>query len=516
MEDDPRNVRPRTRTYQRRPVIAVEDIHNWLYEDGSMGTGNLLTNLTTPLPDMPPTIFAKQGAADFVAQLDAYFRKTHPDSWQWRVTEQERAVMRPGGFHAASRITTTVHYFGFKNGAYHKILDPVTMYGQGLETIWPGEAPSLNRLLAWAITIRDFCDENGMDVRPTIGGIAGQYWTDRRFYPHARRKVPWRTNDRARQNLPGNHYALFVHPSPRYEFTADYLDQHRAHHYHARMLALPDANSLYAHGYFKTLEETVWDDIPEDFYGLYALDLEAPRTRRWRFLQSGTRFVFSNELPLLRDLGYRILGVRAAWGSNKQDRGVRRYAKYAESQLDRYGDAPWIKPLLLAAYGTLATRATYGETIFRLASKGDLATVRTGHHQLTGSMVRAPQKLEPKIANVIHRGMIEAATRADSIGLAEYLTGQGYRVLSIYADAVMVEHDDDKPLPDLPEPWRLKRTLNHLQFVSKQAFMSGEMTKLPGVGRELRQYARRSNGQAPEKPMYEAVTGRRVKSGRKI
>lgn len=515
MDDDPRTIKPRARVYPRRPVIAIDDDGNWIGEDGTTGSTN---NLFTHLHEYPATIFAKQGGADFVAKLDATYRLTHKDSWQVRISEQERAIIRPGGFRAATRVTATVHYFGFKNKSYHKMLDPVTMYGAGLATVWPGDTPAIERLLAWAIQVRDFCDENGMEVRPTIGGIAGQYLTDRRFYPHARRKVPWTINDRARQNLPGNHYALYVHPSPRYEFTAEYLDQHRAHHYHARTVALPDANSLYAHGHFITLRDAMWqgDEIPDDFYGLYCLDLEAPRRKRFQFLRTGTRFVFSNELPLLRDMGYRILAVRAAWGSNQRDTGIPRYARYASEQLDRYHDAPWIKPLLLATYGTLATRATWGETVFKLASSGTPATIHTGHHSIDGMLVRAPQKLEPKIANVIHRGMIEAATRAESIGLAHYLSCEGYRVLSIYADAVMVEHDDDHPLPTLPEPWRLKRTLNHLQFISKQAFTSGEMTKLPGVGRELRNYSRRSNGQAPQRIGYQAVTGKRYKTGRKI
>lgn len=499
MDEDPRTVKPRARIYPRRPVIAIDDDGNWIGENGIAGS---TSDLFLRLHEYPPTIFVKQGAADFVAKLDQTYRLSHKDSWQWRVTEQERAIIRPGGFKAATRVTTTVHFFGFKHGSgkrhkagnYHKILDPVTMYGQGLATVWPGNEPIIARLLEWGTAIRDFCDENGLDVRPTIGSLGAQFLTDRRFYPHARRKVPWAINARARQELPGNHYALYVHPSPRREFTAQYLDQHRAHHYHARTTALPDADSLYAHGYFVNLAKPIWDEIPDDFYGLLSLDLEAPQRGRYNFLQSGTRFVWTNEVTLLRDLGYRILGIRAAWGSNKRDEGITRYARYAGMQLDRFDDAPWLKPILLATYGTLATRATWGETVFKLAKKGMPVSLCTGHHSLDGMLIRAPRKLEPKIANVIHRGMIEAATRADSIGLADFLTTAGYRVLSIYADAVMVEHDDDlPPIPVLPEPWRVKRTLNHLQFINKQAFMSGEMTKLPGVGQELKAYALSSN-----------------------
>jgi hypothetical protein len=486
LQPAPRTVRPRTRQYRRLPVVAISHDHT-LSEDGEIGSvGTLIDTLHAA----PPTLYVKVAAADFVAELDKYYAEWDADHWQWRASIHERAIVRPDGLKVAARVSTAIHYFGFKGGNYHKIIDPVTMYGHKLDTIWPGDQSAIERLLAWGITLRDFCHKNGLDIRPTIGSISSQFLTDRRFYPRKRRKVPAAINERARENLPGNHYVLTVQPSSKREFTAHYLDQHRAHHYHARTAALPDSNYLYAYGRFTDLEECDLGIPVEGFYGLYCLDLELPaRYRRSHWITKTERqFVYSNELPHLEDLGYRVTGIRAAWGSRKQDTGLSKYAQWAGKQLDHYGDKPWIKPLLLATYGTLATRPTTAEAVFRMARRGEPVDLFTGGRVMSGKRVTAPKKLEPGIANVIHRGMIEAATRSESIGLAQWLTAQGHRILSIYADAVIVEHDDDLPLPSLLPPWRSKTTLNHLQFISQQAFVSGEMTKLPGVTSELRKY----------------------------
>lgn len=535
----PRAVKPRSRRYKKLPVVALDwnPVGNWLHETGEIGP---MAELVTDLHKWESTIFTMEGAADWLALVDQHWQIREPNAWQWRVTENERAIHTPGNKKVASRVTAVVHYFGFKGGNTFKLLDPVTMYGKRLDDIWPTEeggpreSSGLNpdspqvRLLKWAVALRDFCDENGMEVRPSIGSISSQFWTDRRFYPHPRRKVPRVINDRARENLPGNHYALFTMPTPEQEFTGLYLDQTRAHHFHARTTPMPHADSLYAYGYFQdplkerplTTAHYLWDDVPNDFYGLVCVEVALPEQPLTGFdwiKKSGPHFLFTNEIPHLIDSGYLVLGVRAAWGSFARDEGVARYATFAEAQLDRYKGAAWVKPLLLAAYGTLATRAGYGETVFRLARKGEPVQILTGRHTLNGILTKRPCKLEPGIANVIHRGMIEAACRSESIGYAQHLSEwEGRRVLSIYADAVIVEADDDKLLAYIPEPWRLKATLNHLQFISQQAFVSGEMTKLPGVSRDFLKYRQRSPGHAPPRPMHEAVTGRPIKTTRKI
>src|SRR5215469_3302776 len=299
-----------------------------------------------------------------------------------------------------------------------------------------------------------------------MGGISSQLLTDSRFYPNARRKVPVKTNERAREWLPGNYYKLNVIPSPDRSYTAYELDQHRAHHYHAQRLRFPHADHLYAYGYFRNLSDYYRDKPSPDFMGLYCLDLLPPRFGRayaWLGVdrQLAYRFVHTNELSHLLDIGYKVLGIRAAWGSHHRDTGLNRVAEWCCEQLDRYDDARWLKPLLLSTYGSLACRATNAEAIFKRAKGGPETLILTGSRSFVGKRVRRPQKLEPGFVNVLQRGMIEAATRSETIGCAQYLEHMGQRVLHVYADALFVEFSDELPLPILPEPWRIKREHTH-------------------------------------------------------
>lgn len=511
-------VKPLSGNLRKYPVVALS-AETALTEQGER---LFAEQVIEALPTMEPTLFVKLGAADFVADLDEVFSKSHPSSWQWRAMPQERNLVGPDGARVAARVSVAVNFFGFQSPrTYHRIIDPVTMYGHSLNKIWPGEDAEIVKLLQWGVTLRNWCFTNGLDIRPTIGGIGAQVLRHPRFYPKARRKVPIVINQRIRENLPGNHYRLEVYPRNCREFTAYYLDQHRAHHYHARTTHFPDADHLYAHGRFTDLGDICFQETSDGFCGLYCLDLELPPRGQRSFVWINHRqlekaFVYSNELHHLLDMGYRIKGVRAAWGSRHRDSGMSKIGRWAEHELDTYANAPWLKPLLLATYGTLACRPDFARSVYRLAKKGESVTLHTGHHSLTGKLVTTTRKLEPGIANVLHRGMIEAACRSESIGLAQWLTHLNHRVLSIYADAVIVEVDDDKQLPELPEPWRLKRTLNHLQFINQQAFISGEMTKLPGVGREIKNYRQARPGYAPRKVLVEALTGQEIVTNRRI
>lgn len=527
-----RTVRPRKRSTKFLPVVAIGR-EEFLAEDDAIPRTGTLTELLEMLPEMPPTLFCKNGAADFIAELTSVYLLRYPDTWQWHVTEHGRNMGAPSGITRATRVSAAVHHFGWKHrgGKHsHRIIDPVTIYGNRLDTIWPGEVSVVDdplwremvKLLKWGTALRDFCVDNNINVRPTLGSIAAQFLTDPRFYPNKRRKVPAFTNQRVRENLPGNHYYLNVRPDPSNDFRAHYLDQHRSHHYHARTVPLPDSDHCFAFGRFGDLAESSLA-VNKQFIGMYCLDLIPPdRQVPFDWMKNVGKkieraFVYSNELSHLLDMGYRVHNVRAAWGSLKRDTGLPKYAAWASDQLDSRGDLPWLKPLLLATYGVLATRPMNRQSVFRLAKRGTPITVRTGRRELNGLFIESPQKLEPGVAHVIQRGMIEAACRSESIGLAQWLDHLGYTVLSIYADAVMVEVDDDKPMPILPEPWRYKRTLNHLQFINQQAFQSDGMTKLPGVGREIMPYRQhRKPGHAPRLVQYEALTNRPVQTSRRI
>lgn len=523
-----RIVKPRNRTPRRLPVVAIAG-GKVLTEDGQLLS---IDELVDQLVTWGPTLFAIDNAGDFIAGwLDPVFRVRYNKSWQWRASAQERNICNPNGTKIAARVSTTIHYMGWKGGTFHKVIDPVGMYGRKLEEIWPDEwpgQPQWVRMLNWAVALRDYCDKQGIEVKPTLGAIGAQFLTDRQFYPNARRKVPAATNAAVREELPGNHYDLRATAEPGTEFTAHYLDQQRAHHYHARSTPMPHADHLYAYGDFHELKRVSFQHPRPGFMGLYCLDLKCVGIPRFSWIrhtydytdrleyQLEKVFVYSNELPHLLDMGYEVIGIRAAWGGFKRDEGIARYAAWAEKQLDDYGDPPWLKQLLLATYGTLATRPKEHDSVFRIASTGENVLLFTGANRLEGLRVKGRRKLEPRIANVLHRGMIEAGCRSDSVGLAQWLDGLGYNVLSIYADAVMVEADDDKPLPTIPDPWRSKETLTYLQFINQQAFSSSQMTKLPGVSRDLLKYRQRTPGHAPRRTLYTALDGKPIKTNRRI
>lgn len=507
-----RTVKPNRRTHTVLPVIAIvcganSDEGEYLSESGETGT---VSKLIDTLPKASPTLFCTVGAADFVAMLDEIYTPLYPSSWQRIYGVEAKDVTPVNGIARAARCTTPVTLFGWKDrdgGAFHRIIDPVTMYRNALGDIWPGEENDIRKLLRWGVTLRDFCADNNLRVSPVLGGMAAQLLRDRRFYPNDRRKVPTVINERARETIPGNHYFLNVLPDPSNNFTAHYLDQHRAHHYHARHTLLPDSNNCFAYGRFQDLRDVAFCDVDPRFMGLYCLDLDAPARRTpFDFIghnsladrigdKVNAQFVYSNELPYLLDAGFRITGVRAAWGSIVRDTGLPKYARWASDQLDEYGDPAWLKPLLLAVYGVLATRPMTRKAVFRMAKKGTPVTFRTGRRKISGLYIETPRKLQPGVAHVIQLGMIQAATRVESIGLAQWLDSLGHTILSIHSDSVHVEANDDKPLPEfIPEPWRCKQTLTYLQYISEQAFLSNQMKCLPGVsGQELRRYTGHSN-----------------------
>jgi hypothetical protein len=494
----PRIVKPRFTQRRPLPIVAVAG-DEVLTEAGELWT---LDELVEHLPTLPPTLFATIGGADFLAYLDGIFTVSHPITWQWRASDNAK---RAYGNHPNARqrhtrrIQIAVHFFGFKehkNSHYHKLIDPVSMYGHRLDSVYPSDAPLIMQILEWSVTLRDFCAQNNLEVKPTIGAISSQLLTDPRFYPEARRKVPAPTNQRVRDHLPGNHYRLLV-PVGHRDYTAYNIDQRRAHHYHAQTVRFPHADHTYAYGYFQNLTDYYRDRPSPKFMGLYCLDLLAPVSgwyHSWlatakRETEVGRelthRFVYTNELPHLYDMGYRVLGVRAAWGSHHRDTGLNKLAQWCCEQLDNHGDAKWLKPLLLSTYGTLASRATDAEAIFKHAKKGTPTTVLTGRRSLTGISARRPMKLEPAYVNVLQRGMIEAACRSESVGMTQHLEFLNHHVLHIYADGIFVEVNEDNPLPELPEPWRLKLTHTHWRPENPQAYTSDQETKRPGNHRDI-------------------------------
>jgi hypothetical protein len=507
--------------------IAVVTTDSVLFEDGEIVERDHY--IASLVREKRQICFVGIGVFGFVVQLAETYRAAGRE-FQFVLNQREQEMYSPStSKRRRVHIDNTVTWFGWRhhNGEpYHRHLaiDPVTFYNhRDIFTLLPAGDNTEQRLMLWGVSLRNWCDENCLDLKSTTGGISGQLLRDPRFYPDNRRKVPKVINERARGELPGNFYRLYPGASRKEETDAYYLDQRRAHHYHAFHTDLPDSNRLYAYGSFRTLGDIRFSSPIPSFAGLYFCDLytrQIPRNDPFGWFtckdHSFSAFVWSNELPFLLDRGYEVRGIRAAWGSVSRDEGIKKYSAWSQGQLDSYPDSPWLKPILLGTYGVLACAPTDMQRIYRhtKGDKGKPVTLKAGHRQLHGFLVSLTngRKLDSKVANVIHRGMIESATRIETLDCALYLHNKHLNILQLYADAVIVEDEGGIKLPFIPEPWTISEHLHHYKPIHEQAFVSGEMMRLPGVsGRERIRYEQNSRLTAPNVRFdSESVTDRRI------
>lgn len=476
------------------------------------------TGETVPMADLgkaivtePASILVAHNVALIVADLNREFID-HP-LWQLRASPVEREIYGLDRTRKKIKQTDTVFaFFGWRterigerrnasNGTpsrYFLPLDPLLFVRQTVHEIRGGGYPLLE-LFEWARDVREFAQTNGLALKPTSGGLAAQLLRDPRFYPEPRRKIPKIDNRKARDRLPGNHYRLNCKTN---EFhAASYLDQVNAHHSCARDLEFPDANSLYAKGRFgRPDDDRVWCKLGSRRYrkviaehGLLYAKVWIPNLPQGSFPppfmdKPGDHLVYiwTNELPDFFGLGGRIDHLIAAWTSPDRDAGLNRYARWAQRELEGQPETRrrWLKPLLLSTYGILAAKPRRLEFAFKQARGGRLKQYPVGGGTIELTVKVADREVEMRTTNVIHRGMIEAETRARSLRLARELSAAGVNVLAVYADSVFVE--SGAPLPLLQDPWRVKEHLDGLHFLNEVSFISRQMTKLPGVPREHR------------------------------
>lgn len=363
------------------------------------------------------------------------------------------------------------------------------MYGKGDE---------VELLIRWAFDIRTFCAENDLRIKPTSGGIAAQLLRHPRFYPDHRRKVPASTNKKAREHLPGNYYEL--RHDVNKPTNATYLDQETSHHNNALSLTFPHGDFLFAKGFFHSLPDRSWAKRGSVIYkrvmaehGLLYVNLFVPHPskKEWRppYMKRGgfhRCYIFTNELPMIHEIGGYVEYIIAAWTSNTRDSGPNAYARWAKEQLstalqESTVRVRWLKPTLLSLYGILAARPRPLEFGYKRAVNGEPKNYALGGSMIQVQAKRTRQEFESPTANVIQRGMIEAETRLRSIMLARDLTARGITVLALYADSVFVESGTALPL--LPYPWKVQQHVTDLRFFNSTSFTSREVTKLPGIPR---------------------------------
>lgn len=512
-------VRPRAVSPECRPIIAVSNefcVHEW-EED------NLLPaeNLGKLLKRVPSSIIAVQG---FGLHLQRLQRAYGDDpQFNYRVTPIRR-YSRP--WDDGRRLTqgmvadAVCNFVGWKAegkagrnnpNRYHYPLDPLWFLTSSIDELMnvPGCESDIERLLRlyeWGKEVRDWCQKNGLKVKASAGGIAAQLLRDPRFYPEPRRKAPRAVNLITRYRLPGNYYHLRAKPGERYR--ALYFDMENAHHVMARRLKFPDVNTLHAYG------DMSWSAVedkraPRPFAngdsslleqpGLFHVSLAVPTVPRDRFPppymeRSGIYdiWIYSNELPMIYELGGRIRCIYAAYTSRGFDTGLNHYARFAIEQIREHREYKhWLKPTLHCVYGLLAARALPFETGYWRASKGERIAYPMGNTSIIATAKIREAEIESRIVNVIHRGMIEAEVRKEALHFSRGMSENGHRVLGIYADGVFIQDkgtaEEPMPLRFLEPPWRLKEELSNLRFHSATTFTSHQLSRLPGVPRTARE-----------------------------
>lgn len=514
-----RNVKPRTRGYADLSIIAID------YKEQTVWTET--KQYRQPLEQLPRIVLeepdsilvgyevglcVKQIAEDF-QHLPTFQIQCSPIERElapWKKTTVQRNDDGTTQLHTVETgQRTVVHgvsfaFIGWRDkrkrwATRHYPVDPM-LFTSSFKSEYHAADRSLGAVIRWAMQVRDFLQANDLTFRATQSGIAAQLLRDSRFYPDARRKVPQATNGRARENLPGNYY---LHRADRKQiYSAVEIDQRSSHHACARDIEFPHPDYLHAKGYFKDLPDkpyalagTVLFDRLIAERGLFYVKLRVPTNGGGvsdTFVlpaadYAGTdvdgrrlAYVYSNELSDLQSSGVVIEYIVAAWTSRREDTGLNRFAEWAILELAKC-DAErkrWLKPLLLSAYGLLATKPRPIRAGYLQGKDGKRMHYHVGRGEVM-QFIKHESKhpFEPGFVNVVHRGMIEAETRLRSLQMARYLKSIGFEILVVYADAVFVT--GERQLPLLPDDWGITH-ITGAHFPNTNQVVCDQYAKLPG------------------------------------
>lgn len=504
--DADKTVAPRRNRYEHLSLIIVDRRADIIYTENDNRTFPL-EQLPLVCLQQPDSIIAGYEVGLAIKEIAEQFK--NDQTFQIKVSPIERELTPWKGGDETAEVRRVNHGVAFAFIGWHKSInaksgwrrkhfpvDPL-LFTASFKSEYKTQCKDLETVFQWAQTVRRFLEENDLAFRATQTGIAAQLLRDKRFYPVARRKIPRTTNERARSHLPGNFY---LHEANRkLLYNALEVDQKSSHHSCAATLTFPDANALYAKGYFRHLFDkpfahkgtTLFNRLISE-YGLFYVKLKVhPSAARSSYLlpaaeYAGTdatarkcAFVYSNEVPDLLTTGVEIEYIIAAWTSDKVDTGLNRFARWALQELERCSPSErrWKKPLLLSAYGLLATRPRK-VVVGYLQGKGTLTHYHIGRGKtMQFATHESRSEFEPGFVNVIHRGMIEAETRLRSLRMARLLESHGFRILTVYADAVYVA--GGKQLPILSQDWGMREITNAL-FPNSNQIVCDQYAKLPG------------------------------------
>lgn len=442
-----------------------------------------------------PTVFVVTDPSRFLDLLNDKFAAL--PAWRYKLTRNTREVKGCGV------VSVKLHTFGFREDGKRKTalhqcwcprsISPTPFY----KFIDAGEVDHAT-LLLWALDVRAWAQENDLTLRNAFAGYAAQLLRDSRFYPEPRRRVPRATNEKTRPSLPGNLIELYTAPGP-HSHTVTAIDQRSAHHRVAQSVALPDANTLFARGYFRDPDDAprYWCERGSTVYnrtvsqpGLLYVGMYSRYSRKREFrlpVQDHNGFtkawVYTNTVDFLESTGTRIEGIYAAWTSATVDTGLARYGAWAQQQIE---SAPahrkrWLKPLLHSTYGLLAARPRPLEVGYNRGPASRLAPFVFGPREFNVHLYDLPE-WQPAIANLVQRGIIEAETLLRSLRMAQSLTDSGCTVLHLHTDGLHVEG----PLPLLTDDWSVVQ-LTNVTYIDRVSWVSTERQCLPGRDAQMRQ-----------------------------
>jgi hypothetical protein len=354
----------------------------------------------------------------------------------------------------------------------------------GVKDVQLGEAMEL------AESILSLCEARGVRFSANRGGLASRLLKASPYWEKDRRAAPRFVNDHAREHLPGNYYGLGAVTNRTYK-GAIYVDQVSSHHNVALTTPVPHPHYIRARGNYREADRAWIVDASkirrfmESHYGLVAAKVDIAHIPNHLkhlyppFMHTPGRrveYLYTNELDYFDGHRANLDFLTAAWTAPIADPAVPEFASWALGQRNA---GPGRKPLLLAAYGSLAQRSDRPLTMYLPWRGYGMRTMLPGAGFLNERTKEVrTDRPQARIVNVLARGIIEAETRKRSLAYARELHDQGVPVLSVYVDGLILDTDR---LPFLPDGWEVEAHLTNLTFQHPNSWTSDEQSKQPGI-----------------------------------
>lgn len=467
----------------------------------------------------PKSLVIVQAADRMLWELHQVFRGD-PD-WNYQL----KPVHPRGNGRKGHRITATVvRHFGWKHNRgdhgkgragnhYHLCIDPTPLCAARIDELvdLPG-ATELEKLYLWGSLLRNWLLTQRLPPAPSAGALGATLTRSPLWFTDSR-KVPRATNARLRPFLPGNHHRLYTDQVKSHNGVK--LDMSAAHHQVAASIPLPSANTFVIRGHkphvtdgtegtpppWCTATSRMFRSLLDSHHGFLFARVTVPTRPRGTILHPTLETpgpqdagLWTTAIPHLLDRGLVIEAIYWTASTPQVDPAVNSYARFALRTISETDPLlrPTVKRILLSAYGIKAAIPNRMERGVRLSDKGETGAYPAGSGVLPVKRLRMDHEIEPLLAHVAHRAMIEEGLRVRVIEQAQFLQAAGHRVLCIYADAIIVE-STGHTLPLLPDPWKSAEPLTGLRFLADNgtAYTATEESRLPGIPRERREFVDR-------------------------